>query len=176
MPLKEICGNHKESNATTMEINAPSDPQAAAHRNTPPQGKVLLQTQPIIPLEQKFRTDSQGTTSHLALWLEQKAPRLEHYSTLWHHTGLFIQHRSRGSTHSTSYSTLLLKASHSPYRPGRRLPNLPRRKKTLNFIEWLSKLKKNTSCFVFAWAPNSNISSLIRALSLKHFLPSTSVC
>jgi len=27
MPLKEICGNHKESNAATMEINAPSVPQ-----------------------------------------------------------------------------------------------------------------------------------------------------
>lgn len=72
MPLKEICGNHKESNAATMEINAPSVPQLAAHHNTPPQGKVLLQIQLIIKMGQKFRTDLQGTTSHLALFLNRE--------------------------------------------------------------------------------------------------------
>lgn len=130
MPLKEICGNHKESNAATMEINAPSVPQLMLTTTHLLGGRFCSRSSLLLRWGR-----SSGLTHEepLPTWLNfySKELSLKHsYSTLLHCAGLLIQHRSRGNTHSTSYSTLLLKVTHSLYRPGWRLPKLARINKT----------------------------------------------
>lgn len=63
------------------------------------------------------------------LYFSTESALKQYSSTLLYYTGLWIQHRSRKSTYTISYSTLLLKVSHSLYWPGWRLLKLARRNK-----------------------------------------------
>lgn len=120
----------------------PFSSSAAAHHNTPPQGKVLLQTQPIILLGQKFRTDCQGTTSHLALWLDRKAcasRAAQHPLTprwIIHSASIQRKHAHHFLEHP-AFEGLPFSVS-----TGLKVAQISKKKQNLSSTEWLRNMKK----------------------------------
>lgn len=154
-----------------MEINAPSVPQLPLTATHLLRGRFYSRPSLLfcwsrssgLTLKEPLPTLLYGSTESTALRALQHslAPHwIIHSASIQRkHTFHFLQHPAfEGLPFSVSIRQEVAQLTR-------------KKKKNLNSIEWPSKLKKNISCFVFAWDPNSSISSLIRALSLKHFSP-----